>query len=810
MVTNDQSLSNSDDSDMDTAPRVSIVIPVFNDEEVIAGALDSCLRQTLAAIEVIVVDDCSTDGTTEVVKRYSERDSRVRLIRKTQNASAYQARRTGILAARGEYLLFLDGDDELADRAAELALAKSQAAKPDLVQFGIDVVRRDGTIGGAFEARLQPRHTSLTGADVLRGLFPIDQPAQGQLWRYLFRTQLLRDAYALMPDDLVLPRVNDLPITFLAAALATSYESVPDRLYRYHFGRGGSGQKVHDLDWAVFYAGAIHSIDTIQPAVAEIASRSAESDLLLATYESARLAIIGYTTHYLAEHTREDLLGATFAHLYSCAAPREIVSATAKFWPRALDTLAVHARSLELPAQRPVRSVMLTTSVLRTGGVSGVLLSQARLLLGAGFNVTIAAREPGSDESAAPAGATFVEIDDADVATQLAQWADVCRRQTIDLVIDHHWLYSRTWPAFALAARAEGAATIGWAHNFAGRAILVGRSDLEYQTRHLGALEQLVVLSPLDVAFWKLRGMPRVAYLPNPPSPLLLESPARTTPKSAASNRRVELVWWGRLEERTKRVSELIAVAAQLQQLGVDFRLRIIGPDWHDMTAARLGDLAHEHSVADRVEVIGPLHGPALLAAIDSSDLFVNTSAVEGYPLTIPEAQSRGLPVAMYEMPWLALAEGNEGIVTAPQGDALGLASRIAEVVTDAEQYARLSQASIAAAKREVSYDFATLYEQLVTSALPEELSPDPTLDDVQRLIDLTILLSEQNATASEYIATEETPLRDPRRDERTDAVDSARASIIEKVSPAARAILDVAPWLRPTAARIKHTLLRR
>lgn len=791
---------------MDTIPLVSIVIPVFNDEDVIADALDSCLRQTLAEFEVIVVDDGSTDGTTGVVERYAERDRRIRIIRQERNRSAYQARRAGILAARADHLLFLDGDDELADLAAEVVLADAKATGADLVQFGIDVVHQDGSTGGAFEDRLQPRHGALTGADVLRGLFPVDQPAQGHLWRCLYRTQLLRDVYALMPDDLVLPRVNDLPITFLAAALATTYRSVPDRLYRYHFGRGGSGQKVHDLEWAKFYAGAINSINSIAPAVEVVASRSTEPDSVAAAYRTAREWIIGYTTYYLAEHTREDLRDKTFAHLYTCASASEIVHATAKFWPRALYTLAAHTNRIDL-GERPVRNILLTTNVLRTGGVSGVLLSQARLLLRAGFSVTIVAHGLDSDESAVPDGATFVQITGANIAAQLAQWAEACRQHDIDLVIDHHWLYSKKWPAFTLASRAEGAATIGWAHNFAGRSTLLGLNSLEFQKRHLPALARLIVLSPLDVVFWKLQGMPRVTYLPNPPSPLLLESSAKKASKAAPSDRRIELVWWGRLEQRTKRVDEFVYVAAHLRRLGVDFRLRVVGPDWTDMTAAQLNTLAREHFVDEHVEAVGPLYGEELIAAIDSSDVFVNTSVIEGYPLTLPEAQSRGLPVAMYEMPWLALAEGNEGIVTAPQGDAAGLAARIAQIVTDPELYVRLSAASIVAAERELSYDFATLYEQLVTDSLPADLSPEPTIDDVQRLIDLTILFAEQNASArTAQPRRSQAPASPPHQSEQ----DSGVSTFVDKATPAVRAVLEVAPWLRPAALRVKHALLRR
>lgn len=793
---------------MDNTPLVSIIIPVYDDAAMIAGALESCLRQTLASIEVIIVDDASTDDTVDVVERYVERDPRVRLIRQPKNRSAYQARRVGILAAKADYVLFLDGDDELAETAAATALAKARSTDADLVQFGIDVVSNNGSTGGGFEERLQPRHKSLSGAAVLPALFPIDQPAQGQLWRFLFRARILRDAYDLMPDDLILPRVNDLPITFLAVALASRFESIPDRLYRYHFGRGGSGQKVHDLSWAVFYAGAIHSITTIAPAVDTIADRSADPALVRACYESARLSIIGYTTYYLASHTSQELRDATFAHLYTCAPAHEIVHATAKFWPRAIDTLAEFASAIEVP-ERPVRSILLTTNILRTGGVSGVLISQARFLLKAGYRVTIAAREPGSDESAVPKGVGFVQIAGDSLATEMAQWANVCRAHDIELVIDHHWMYSKTWSAFALSARAEGAQTIGWAHNFAGRALLLGLKTLSVQTRNLGALAQLVVLSPLDVVFWKLRGMPRVVYLPNPPSPLLLDSSAALAPRPAPSDRRLELVWWGRLEQRTKRVGELVTIAAELDKLGVDFRLRIIGPDWNDMSAEGLTALANEHSVGDRVQAVGPLYGEELIAAIDSSDMFVNASVIEGYPLTLPEAQSRGLPVAMYELPWLALAKGNDGIVTAAQRDAAGLAAHIATIAADPERYVSMSAASIAAAQRELSNDFGTLYQQLITGTLPVEYSPEPTLEDTQRLINLAIEFSEQHSQKRAQAAALRRTANEPAAKGDETVPTTLRATLVRKATPAAQTVLDVAPWLRPVARSVKHKLLR-
>lgn len=790
---------------MDKTPLVSIIIPVYNDADVISSALDSCLAQTLREVEVIVVDDASTDDTTAIVERYAAADPRVRLIRQPTNASAFQARRAGILAATADHLLFLDGDDELSDRAAEVAFARAIATGADLVQFGVHVVDRDGHTGGRFESRLQPRRTSLSGAEVLLNLFPVGSAAQGQLWKYLFRRQLLTDAYALMPTDLVLPRVNDLPIAFLAAALSTRYESVPDRLYRYHFGRGGSGQKVRNLETASFYAGAIDSIDSIAPAVTEIARSAADPDLIFAAYASVRRAIIGYTTHYLAQHSRTDLLDEVFRDLFTRAPARDVVQSTAEHWPDDVATLAAHPQGVEL-ATRPVRNILLATNHLRTGGISGVIISQALVLHNAGYHVTIAAREPGSDPSLVPLGVRFADVPGAPLGDAVAGWAELCTTHDIDVVIEHQWQYSTSWPAFALAARAAGAATIGWAHNFAGRSILLGRGALGPAPQYFDLLTHLVVLSPLDVAFWKLRGMPRVSYLPNPPSSLLLDAGVVPTPKRAPEGRRLELIWWGRLQERTKRVTELIDVAEHLARMDIDFRLRIIGPNWRDMSAERLNTMARERGLEARVQAIGPLHGAELLAAIDSSDIFVNTSVIEGYPLTIPEAQARGLPVAMYSLPWLVLSTDNSGVVSTPWGDAATLARAIADISKDPACYTLMSTASIASASNELSHDFATWYPDLLTDALPSGFSPEATLEDAEQLMMLTIAFAELRAKESKGAHSATPPgISEANHPDDVNAPSTARA--LRKVRHAGRTVLAGAPWLRSAAGRIRRAI---
>ena len=99
--------------------------------------------------------------------------------------------------------------------------ARDGESGADIVGFGVDVVERDGRTGGTYERRLQPAHDRRDGSDVLTGLFSEGGRAQGQLWRHLYRTSLLREAHALVPDDLALARVNDLPLEGMRSSLRT-------------------------------------------------------------------------------------------------------------------------------------------------------------------------------------------------------------------------------------------------------------------------------------------------------------------------------------------------------------------------------------------------------------------------------------------------------------------------------------------------------------------------------------------------------------------------------------------------------------
>lgn len=92
-------------------PKVSVIIPVHNTEKYLTKCLESVCNQTLTDIEIICINDCSTDNSSEILQEYAKKDSRIKIIDFKENKGAAAARNAGIDAAAGEYIGFVDSDD---------------------------------------------------------------------------------------------------------------------------------------------------------------------------------------------------------------------------------------------------------------------------------------------------------------------------------------------------------------------------------------------------------------------------------------------------------------------------------------------------------------------------------------------------------------------------------------------------------------------------------------------------------------------------------------------------------------------------
>lgn len=121
-------------------PKVSICIPVYNVEKYIGRCIESIQNQSLKDIEIVIVNDCTPDASIEIVRKYAACDNRIKIVNHDKNRGLMMTRRTGYMAATGDYITFCDSDDTLADGALEALYNSAVRENADIVSGTIEYV----------------------------------------------------------------------------------------------------------------------------------------------------------------------------------------------------------------------------------------------------------------------------------------------------------------------------------------------------------------------------------------------------------------------------------------------------------------------------------------------------------------------------------------------------------------------------------------------------------------------------------------------------------------------------------------------
>ena len=124
---------------------VSVVVPIYNMEKYLDRCVKSIISQSYQNLEIILIDDGSTDHSSQMCDAWAEKDSRIQVVHKKNEGLGF-ARNTGIFHATGKYICFLDSDDYYAPEMIESCCSIAEKENADLVCFGEDVVTQDGIV----------------------------------------------------------------------------------------------------------------------------------------------------------------------------------------------------------------------------------------------------------------------------------------------------------------------------------------------------------------------------------------------------------------------------------------------------------------------------------------------------------------------------------------------------------------------------------------------------------------------------------------------------------------------------------------
>ena len=718
----------------DDAVTVSVIIPVYNAAEYLGKCLDSVLAQDLFGIEVICVDDGSTDASPEILKMYAE--SHKNLIVLTQaNGNASVARNRALEVANGEFVAFMDSDD----------LYPSHNVLSRL--YNIAKQEHVSAVGGQLE-RFAPQtpdkieHPKMFPFLHL-GLNIYDKaPFDFCYQLFIFEKRLISDNGIRFP---IVTRYQDPPFMAKVMYAARVFYMVDFPTYRYRFGHQNINWVKDDYRKA---RDMIRSMsEVVRFAVAKGLDRLIEmtkyrimrdySDVLFGQIPDVTTfpefqELIDLFPEDVAKSIKEhicsvmlnDILDRNNAleilkHLESssCVGALELVSALAQRYFARRD---VFINKLDRISYVPrihgngIRTIGFMYYNMHTGGVQKVLAVLAKIMFELGYKVVFIIEEPLDDESVQMPNEVVVRYlvkssacNPSNISTRVHQLADIITVEKIDAIYYHSYsshLFIWDLLTAKIVCRVP---FIAHFHSCVGTALynISSVPDFAYLAARTRMCDKVITLSRNDETFFKVQGVNAQCVI-NPADPVLQTI---SLPPVNIRFEKKTIVWCARMSYE-KCPLEAIAIFDEVHKVIPDAKMIMVGGG-NEILESRVVGEVEKRGLKDCVELTGNQNDPHKYYAEGS--VFLLTSVFEGFALTLVEAGFHGLPSVMYRLPFLETVRRNSGIVQVEQHDIKGAALAICNLFSDEQEYRRMADANRIFMRNLTSSDLLRIFKKI-------------------------------------------------------------------------------------------------
>ncbi|MCE7792675.1 glycosyltransferase [Salipaludibacillus sp. CUR1] len=213
-------------------PKVSLIVAAYNIEQYIKRCINSLVNQTFKGIEIIVVNDGSTDNTLNEIQQMAQTDPRIKVINQT-NKGVMKARETGLKKAIGEYVIFIDGDDWLAEEAIKILYKKAKQNNYDIVCYKYffsdgEEVRKSSTKNIAYD--------KITGDEFLKMI--MTSKINPSLWSKLMKRKFISNNNVAFPNGI--KKAQDLAFSCSIGLHSPHVCLIDEYLYYYFYSRSTS------------------------------------------------------------------------------------------------------------------------------------------------------------------------------------------------------------------------------------------------------------------------------------------------------------------------------------------------------------------------------------------------------------------------------------------------------------------------------------------------------------------------------------------------------------------------------------------
>lgn len=228
--------------------KVSIIVPVYNVEKYVEKCLNSLILQTLKDIEIICVNDASSDSSLSVLNRYRS-DDRVKIINLQKNGGTLNARINGVNIAAGEYIMFVDGDDYLSQDACEKLYDAISREDVDIIHFGTELHAGENVSENMLvwvRNFLIPYNGRIKNRSLVEACF-IDEDFDFNITNKIWKAEICKEAFSRIENTRLIAS-EDRYTFFLLMYYAKSYYGILDKYYHYNLGIGVTGGDILNLE----------------------------------------------------------------------------------------------------------------------------------------------------------------------------------------------------------------------------------------------------------------------------------------------------------------------------------------------------------------------------------------------------------------------------------------------------------------------------------------------------------------------------------------------------------------------------------
>jgi len=178
-------------------PKVSLILPVYNTSSFLSTCLDSVVSQSYSNLEIICVDDCSTDKSSDILNKYAAMDERIRIVAHSENRGLPASRNTGMLHATGEYIRHVDSDDVLPINSTEDLIKVATTYDSEIVIGNADRISGTEVFQGDWLRRyMSPRYRVQLQDDICLWR------SFGDVWLYLFNKEFIDKNHLQFYEDI--------------------------------------------------------------------------------------------------------------------------------------------------------------------------------------------------------------------------------------------------------------------------------------------------------------------------------------------------------------------------------------------------------------------------------------------------------------------------------------------------------------------------------------------------------------------------------------------------------------------------------